>query len=83
MRISVDRLIATNPYAHKNGSQSGMRPNKVFLSNVSTPVLMKRYSEISIITNPNPSEATRNLEVLSVVLAPRVHTQNKSRPKVV
>jgi hypothetical protein len=45
--------MATNPYAHKNGSQRGISPNKVFLLNVSTPVLINKYSEAIIIKNPN------------------------------
>jgi hypothetical protein len=52
-KIRSDLFIVTNTYAHKNGSQIGMRPNKLSRRNVSTPVLTKKASEIVIPTRPN------------------------------
>ena len=51
-RMVTPSAIATNPYPHKNGSHSGMMPNKEVRMNVSTPVLIKIYSKKSIQQNP-------------------------------
>ena len=45
--------MVTKAYAHKNGNQSGIKPNKVFLKNVSTPVLTKNASESVMPIRPN------------------------------
>mgnify|MGYP006391570181 CR=1 FL=1 len=56
--------IATKPYAHKNGSHNGMMPNSEFLVNVSTPVLMKRYSDIVMAMKPKTKKSASCLPLL-------------------
>ncbi len=51
-RISTDLFMAINPYPHKKGSHKGIKPNSEFLTKVSTPVLINRNSNSSIIKNP-------------------------------
>ena len=51
-KVSIDLFIAINPYAHRNGSQSGIKPNNEFLIKVSTPVLININSETDINKNP-------------------------------
>jgi len=52
-KIFIDRLIATNPYAQRNGSQKGIKPNKLLRLNRSTPVLTRRISNRVIAKKPN------------------------------
>lgn len=53
--------IATKPYAHKTGSQTGMSPNRVFLWKVSTPVLMKSDSD-AVMTRSQKTKKTQSFE---------------------
>jgi hypothetical protein len=46
------RLIATNPYAQRIGSHSGMIPKSEFLIKNSTPVFINKYSHNSMTKNP-------------------------------
>ena len=51
-KIITALFIATKLYAHKKGSHNGMTPKRLFRRNVSTPVEVKKYSEISMMKNP-------------------------------
>lgn len=44
--------MVMNAYAHKNGSQIGINPKRLFLKNISTPVLTNIHSEIVIPIRP-------------------------------
>ena len=45
--------MATNAYAHNTGNQIGIIPNKLCLTKVSTPVMIKNDSEIVSAIKPN------------------------------
>jgi hypothetical protein len=50
--ILSDRDITTNQYAQRIGSHTGIIPKRLLRKNISTPVEIKKYSEINIAKNP-------------------------------
>ena len=72
--ILIDLPIIMNAYAHRNGNQNGIIPNKLCRLKVSTPVEIKKYSEKKRPTKPN----IRNIQSFDSRLIVRVIRMNSA-----